>query len=216
MARNQYGCLGDHSNSRGGVMTKIVKIAVWLFVSSVTCVFAQTPETYTLVRVSNFDGTTAIQSLTAAQLADLRKEVALENKLIKDAYQNVAQEWRKSHKGKTVKQTIRTKTMSREVEVPAPVPPFPLRNPKPRMISQVGTFQSAEAATEKKSALEAAVKPAAPDKAAEGDKAKAAPSGKKDGDKAEEVDMDSLFAGLMSELGRLKSEAASAPKGGRK
>jgi len=195
-------------------MKKVIKLLVLLLAVSVSAVLAQTPETYTLVRVSNFDGTTAIQSLTAAQLVELRKDVALENKLIKDAYQSVAQEWRKSHKGKTVKQTIRTKEMSREVEVPAPIPPFPLKNPKPRVISQIGTFQSADAAAAKKQALEAAIKPTVPDKAAEGDKAKAAPSGKKG--KGEEVDMEGLFAGLMSELGRLKEEVGSATKGGKK
>ncbi|OGV68972.1 MAG: hypothetical protein A2283_17040 [Lentisphaerae bacterium RIFOXYA12_FULL_48_11] len=197
-------------------MKQLIKLLVILLAVSISSVLAQTPETYTLVRVSNFDGTTVIQSLTASQLAELRKDVALENKLIKEAYQSVAQEWRKSHKGRTVKQTIRTKEMSREVEVPAPIPPFPLRNPKPRVISQIGTFQSAEAAAERKQALEAAVKPAAvPDKAAEADKAKVAvPSSKKG--KGEEVDMESLFASLMSELARLKGEAASPSKGGKK
>jgi hypothetical protein len=198
----------------------------------VSAVLTQAAETYTLVRVSNFDGTTSIDALAPVALAELRKDVALENRLIKDAYQNVAQEWKRSRKGKTVKQTINYKDMRREVEVPAPMPPFPLKCPKPRVISQVGTFPTPEAAAEKKRALEAAVKPAVPEKAEEEnkdkddkdkdkekskDKGKEKPKagGKKDA-KVEEADVEQLFGDMMAELSKLKEEIASLSKGVKK
>lgn len=60
---------------------------------------AQSNETRTLVRVSAFDGTTSVESLTPAQLAELRKDILRENKLIKEAYGNVTKAWRKRHEG---------------------------------------------------------------------------------------------------------------------
>lgn len=199
---------------------KCMKLAGLVLGASVLCASAQTPETFILIKISNFDGAVAVDVVSPAKLAELRKDIALENKLIKDAYGNVSKEWRKSHEGKTVKQTINYKDMKREVEVKAPIPPFPLKRPGQREISQSGVFPTAEAAAERKAALEATMKAAAPKKPEEDakdkdkDKEKPKSGGKKGAAKVEEVDIEQLFQSMMSELATLKSEAMTpAAKG---
>ena len=198
---------------------KYLKLAGLLMGLSVIWVSAQTAETFTLVKVSNFDGSITVDVLNPEKLVELRKDIVLENKLIRDAYANVTRDWRKSHDNITVKQTITFKDQKREVDVKVPPPPFPLKRPSPREIVQSGVYSTAEAAAERKAALEATLKTAGVKKTDEGgkdkDKDKAKPKapagGKKGAVKGEDVDLDQLFQSMMSELATLKADALASP-----
>ncbi|MDD4873187.1 MAG: hypothetical protein PHR77_21750 [Kiritimatiellae bacterium] len=200
-------------------MMKHIKLIGLLFGISVSVAIAQKSEMHILVRVTNFDGSSTIEDVTQAQLATLRKNIMLENNLIKDAYANVSKEWRKSNETNTIGQVITYKNVKRTVQVRAPNRPFPLKRPAPREISQLGSFPTPEAAAEKKSALESAVKPVVTKKS-EGaeDKTKAEPSKKetsrKESSRNDNADTEQLFQSLMDELKRLKEEPATPQKAG--
>jgi hypothetical protein len=194
---------------------------------SVLVAIAQTGEMHILIRVSNFDGSSTIEDVTQTQLATLRKDIMLENDLMKTAYANVSKEWRKSHETNTIDQVITYKNVKRTVQVKAPNRPFPLKRPAPREISQIGSFPTAEAAAERKSAIESTMKPVVAKKSDEAEnKTKAEPAdgnkgesskkeiSRKESSRNDNADTEQLFKSLMDELARLKSEPAVPQKTG--
>ncbi len=92
--------------------------------------------------VSDWKGQVTIQVLSAVDFDSLKKDVALENRALNVAYQNLKFDWR-------VKFSKATPTD------PKPkIPPFPLKRPMPKVFQFYAKLPTAEAAEQRKAGLE--------------------------------------------------------------
>jgi hypothetical protein len=92
--------------------------------------------------VTDWKGNLTVQVLPAVAFDDLKKAVALDNRALNYAYQNMRSDWR-------------TKYGTPTPTDPKPkVPPFPLKRPTPRIFHFYAKLPTSEAAEQKKTDLE--------------------------------------------------------------
>jgi len=92
--------------------------------------------------VTDWKGNLTVQVLTADAFDELKKAVALDNRALNYAYQNMRSDWK-------------TKYSTPTPTDPKPkVPPFPLKRPPPKIFHFYAKLPTSEAAEQKKTELE--------------------------------------------------------------
>ena len=111
-----------------------------------------TNEDFTVARVTHFDAPTGIVVLTATTLKELTKEVALDNRALDKAWDNVRKEWREKHSTNTVSRTATTPSRlntaqgQQTVKAKVTMASFPLKRPPLRRITVLATLSTEAAA----------------------------------------------------------------------
>lgn len=111
---------------------------------------------FLLVRETDINGTNAFRSCTREEYRQLISQAAIFNSAMQDAYNKLRKDWRKSET-KIERRSIRggNNNQNQTINVKIPAPPFPLKCPQPKKISQLGAFPSMEKLEERKKEFEA-------------------------------------------------------------
>ncbi len=97
---------------------------------------------YYVVGVADWNGDITVQVLSALDYDQLKKDVALDNRALNHAYQNLKYDWRAQHEKAASK------------DKPARTPSFPLKQPSPRSLQLHGKFAAVETAEQAKTPIQ--------------------------------------------------------------
>lgn len=111
---------------------------------------------FILIRETDINGTNSFRSCTREEYRQLTTQAAAYNAAMQEAYNKLRKEWRKTEtKFERRNYGGGNGRQNQTYNVKIPAPPFPLKCPQPKKVSQLGTFTAMDKLEERKKEFEA-------------------------------------------------------------